>query len=111
MRVSNYQSNCLKRNKNNNSDKNNKLTESVDNKIIRCKIVDSNSNKDVNNDECVALTYIYTKNKYQESISTPLEYINLLGNLQQRIAEWIIIKLKSNLIYSIFQVCSDKCFR
>ena len=87
MRVSNYQSNCLKRNKNNNRDKNNKLTESVDNKIIICKIVDSNSNKDVNNDERVALTYIYTKNKHQESISTPLEYINLLGNLQQRIAE------------------------
>ena len=82
----------------------------MDNKIIRCKIVDSNSNKDVNNDECVALTYIYTKNKHQESISTPLEYINLLGNLQQRIAEWSIIKLKSNLIYSIFQFFSVKCF-
>ena len=88
MRVSNYQSNCLKRNKNNNSDNNNKLTESVNDKIIRCKIVDSNSNKDLNNDGRVALTYIYAKNKHQESISTPSEYINLPGNLQQRIAEW-----------------------
>ena len=75
-RLSNRQPNCLKTNKNTRSGTDNKLTQKWDNKFIRCKDVDSNSNKDINNHQRVTLTYLYTQISLYQLLQSPRNHIN-----------------------------------